>query len=468
MGRNSPALWARQAHIGASNRQLLEHERRERLPPKIGFVYLIVPETPQNVVEHISEIREALDPLGLLEFNIADSSIEPKLTKSLAPQRWVLHNTVTYSPRVLRRMLEAISFAYQNSVIHVMKQDEHVAPFLFDEMFTEFPVVSVFSYLPEAEIPIVYPKSVASGILFHKTYVAYVTRGLASMSSHPLPATYSASYRGSFQPVSLGILGHDKAQIPSRALGAFPGDGRWVLDVSSMPEKRVYGEAWFELLRDSYAVISSESGSNCFDLDGSLSRLTAEFESVHGTFTYSDADTYALYEKTVLCRFERNVRGGTFAPRNLEAAVICRPQILVEGDYDGLFKDSESAVFVRRDFANFRNLLEALEDRDFAQGLAVNAREAVLGNRQLKMSALTDLLLEVISRHNPVSPVLTTEDPIRGSRTFLPLSKENPDRALFRFAYVCNFYLLLAIKKLLRSTPGSWVAWLAFRRNPSK
>lgn len=440
-----------------------ENERGWHLTPKVGFVYTVVPETPPNVVEHISAIREAIWGLGLAEFNLAERTMVPLFERNRAPRHWVLHNTVTYSVRALRQILSTIYYSYHDPVIHLLKQDEHVAPFRFDQIFTEFSVASVFSYLPPAEIPVVYPNSVAAGISFQKTYVAYVTAGLASRELQPLPETYSASYRGSYQPVSLGNLGQDKADIPTRAIDNLPADCHWRLDVSSKLERRVYGEKWFDLLNQSFAVISSESGSNCFDLDGSLIRLTAEFERLHGTFTFSDLDTYNRYASTVLRDYEGNVRGGTFAPRNLEAAVLGRPQILIEGRYDDLFEESETAVFIRRDFSNFGDALDRLEDRNFARRLGKNSRETVLDNPQLRMSNLTNLILESIALHEPPSALDSGINPGESSRLRTNRPSPPTQSRLSRLSFYLRFHGLLLLKKVLFLVPSSLRVRLSLR-----
>lgn len=424
--------------------------------PKVGYVYLRSPQTPPNVIEHISEISKALQVLGLEETNVFERPLMPLLRESRAPRHWVLHNSVTYSPHTLRQLLSSILLSHRDPVVHILKQDEHLAPSVFDSLFTQFPVSTVFSYLPPGEVPIVYPRSVEKGIRFRKTFVAYVTSELGSQVSKPLPPSYSASYRGSLQPVSLGLLGQDKAEIPMRAMRALPAGSRWKLDVSSEEDKRLYGQEWFNLLERSYAVMSSESGSNCFDLDGSLASATAEFQKLYGRITYLDSERYELYYESVLSAYEGNVRGGTFAPRNLEAAVMGRPQILIDGGYEGLFEDGETALFVRRDFSNFAEVLEILKDRDFSARLAASAREAILGNAQLRISSLTDLILESVAFHDPPRYTLpvgkTVENPkVENSTRLFPAHLR-----LFRIPFVFYLCALLTVRRLARYLPASF------------
>lgn len=311
---------------------------------------------------------------------------------------WLVHNSASYRAFRLRQILSFINLNPVEVPIIVMKQDDHLEPYLFDEMFCSNNVVSVFTYLPEKEWSTVYPKSLNTGIQFNTAHTAYVTPHMRAHKAVNLPPLLRFAYRGGRQPVTLGELARDKAYIPGKILSVRESLSPWELDFSADRNDRIYGSEWESFIANSYTMLSTESGSRAFDLDGTLSARTLAFEKSHGRILWQDTELLQRYAEEVLVDYEGNVDGGSFAPRNIELACFGRPQVLVAGHYGGLFSDGANALFINRDLANLPEVLRALENRDYASHLAATARNDVLENSSLQIGSLLQMISETVDK----------------------------------------------------------------------
>lgn len=360
--------------------------------PTIGFAYSSTAQTPYSVVDLIKNISRGLSQFEVVNLNVSSPRGMMFRGGIQHVDLWLLHNSATYRASRLEQLLAFINRNSQSIPIVVMKQDDYLEPYLFDRIFCQTSVVGVFTYLSPGASAIVYPNSHLAGVKFKTMHTAYVTPWMMEHRLMPLPQTLAFTYRGGHQPVTLGQLARDKALLPGKIRHRSRTLSPWVLDFSTRPKDRLYGLEWEQFIDNSYAMFSTESGSRAFDLDGSLAARTLAFERKHGQIDWRDECLAELYMEQVLSDYEENVDGGSFAPRNIELACWGRPQVLVDGNYGGLFIDGENASFVRRDLANLPEVLRGLESRDYAYYLSQNARRGVLENPSLQIRSLLQLL----------------------------------------------------------------------------
>ena len=353
----------------------------------VFFVYYEDSRTPDNVRELIAAVIDALSVKRSQVFNVAEAS--PESISALAPRgsTWVLHNTATYFPAFTARLFERIKSLTPAGPIIVMKQDDHLAPGEFDDLFVKFEVTSVATYLDQTQVAVVYPKAKMNGVSFVRVNVGYLTQRLLRARPQPLGSILKGSYRGSLQPFSLGRLGFDKAMLPSQIFSQSREMGmrEWVFDVSSRWPDRLYGRAWEDFLNNSRVIFTTESGSNSFDLDGNLRSRTDVFEQLNGKLSWDDVNLVLRYFDEVLVDFEGNVQGGTFSPRNLEAGILGRPQVAIRGHYGGLFDGFETQFFIERDLSNFSDVMARFSDVALATNAANEFRESLLSRDELRV-----------------------------------------------------------------------------------
>jgi hypothetical protein len=276
----------------------------------------------------------------------------------------ILHSTVSYNPDQLQHIDRRLQrgFAEYDGAKILVKQDEHrraddICAFLkragFDLLIT---------CLPESEQAKVYPREKAGEIRFLQALTGYISPSLADFAIIPdTGRDIDISYRGSLQPLSTGRLGLEKRKIGGDVTIACRGRGLHV-DISSRWEDRIAGPAWFDFLGRSKAVLGVESGSNLFDFTGEVERWCERFTARHRDDDPHSEEFYRRAYNEYLKDFEENVIYAQISPRHFEAAATRTLQIMYEGEYSGIFKPHRHFVPLRRDLANFDDVLDIVRD----------------------------------------------------------------------------------------------------------
>ena len=336
---------------------------------KIGMLVWLSNESPNSVINLIRGIWEEFDR-NITILNLAVIPLEQ--IEFINFDLIIVHNTSNYFPLNYRNILEKFP---RNLRFIVLKQDEHLAPTEFDNLFVEFPPAVVFSTLKKDMLNRVYPKSIETGVIFEHMYTAYITKESMHLQPSPLPKEKLISYRGSLQPWFLGRLGEEKAKIPDWLYDQAPVG--WSIDASSRWEDRLFGEQWNDLLNRSWLIAASESGSNCFNFDENrnLELITNQTE-----------------QQILLEEIENNINYATIAPRHLEASLQSRAQLLLPGEYEGLFVHGESAIFTQNKFSNLCKVLSEFEQQIESNKIGFNAKNAVMSRSDLRISHLANLL----------------------------------------------------------------------------
>lgn len=359
------------------------------------LLYWSAPQSPPSVQRTVDAICSS-QSLHFYALNTESSTWEEELSTSHF-DCILIHNSVTYFAKHTAIVLSLIRKHFDGPLL-LMKQDEHLEPYLFDTLIIDFDISSVFTCVPNNYVAVVYPKSVKHGTKFVKVEVAYITDDDTNADIRRLPKTRRLTYRGSVQPPQLGRLGFLKVRLPELVYHSqFATGTDWILDLSSRWEDRLSGDAWFDFLGDSYAVLGSESGSNLFNLDNSLRHRCLEWSHKFGEVDWDNpAVLSGQFQEDVLSRFENNVPYGTFAPRHLEAALQERPQILVSGNYGGIFKSGHNCLMIDESLATLHEVTQQLNDYEYAAFLGSSSRLSLLENDDIHVAALIKVIEDAI------------------------------------------------------------------------
>jgi hypothetical protein len=194
------------------------------------------------------------------------------------------------------------------------------------------------------------------------------------------PAVFKPELNWVDRPIDVGFrayetawyLGHDeKKDLAERCLAVAPALGLRA-DVSMDPKDRFDERGWADFLNRCKAVLGAEAGTDYFELTDETRNRVNRFVSEH-----PGASRQEVFER-FFSSYTNRVSGRMLASRHIEAAGTKTLQILVEGEYGGLFLPDQHYVPVRRDASNLPEALEKIRDRHFcaaiidrAYGLAV-------------------------------------------------------------------------------------------------
>ncbi len=246
--------------------------------------------------------------------------------------------------------------------------------------------------------PLAYPSSELPGLKIIQGLTGYMPERL--IDCHP-PITPLAerktmlAYRGRQIGAKYGRLGFDKEEIGRRMIEIC--DARDIPHNIAMDDgSRIYGDAWFEFLGSSRAMLGSESACNAFDFDGELERQIAEFTALHGRAPrYHDMID-------VLEPMERYFNVGQISPRVFECALMRTPMVLFRGGYSGAIEPDEHYIPLERDFSNVDSVLASLEDLDLLQKVSDNAYERLVASGRFGYRSLAEHLVQTIEEQYPL------------------------------------------------------------------
>ena len=271
-------------------------------------------------------------------------------------------------------------------------QDEYDHSEVLDEWLEELKVDVVFSNFEVAERRSIYPRLSDSG-RFQKVFTGYVDDGCFSRartnSSGFADRPKDLIYRASNLPYWFGSHGQLKSRLAD-VVCAHPAASDYTLDVSTRPEDVVLGERWFDFIASSRAVLGCESGSSALDRRGEIQQHVrwllqacpnASFEEVSSQLP-PGWDGYAFF---------------ALSPRHFEAAVMRTCQVLVRGDYEGVFQADRHYIPIDRDYGNLPEVFEKLRDIDLLESTADAAFEEIASNPDYRYSALAQTISEVFA-----------------------------------------------------------------------
>ncbi|GGI80151.1 hypothetical protein [Legionella impletisoli] len=243
-------------------------------------------------------------------------------------------------------------------------QDEYQKVNLVQDYLFELGFHLLFTLVNPKIMDLAYPDPRLSSLKKVTVLTGYVQEYMKHIDA-PLvkDRPIDVSYRGRRCEFWLGKLAYEKEWIANefkRRVGV----RQLTLDISIDEADRVYGEAWLQLLKNSKAVLGTESGSSIWDFDDSIRKLTNRYLKKIRT------ENFDLVYENVLKPYDGNILYNAVSPRVFEAAATRTPMIMFPGEYSGVCKPGEHYIVLEKDFSNLEDVLEKISDNDYLQELA--------------------------------------------------------------------------------------------------
>jgi hypothetical protein len=273
-----------------------------------------------------------------------------------------------------------------------LPQDEYDHAEVLEEWLLELGVSDVFTIFDAARATL-YPR-LGRHATFHKCFTGYIdeptARRLASRMAPASARTVDIVYRASHLPYWFGSHGQLKhcigtvVQERARARGL-------CTDISTRVEDTVAGAQWFDFLMSGRTVLGCESGSSVLDRRGELQarirRLLSEdprrpFDVVSRAMP-DGWDAYAFL---------------ALSPRHFEAVITKTCQVLIEGEYEGVFQRDRHYIPLRPDFSNVDEVLDRIRDRRLTGMIAQTAYEEIYLSGTYGYTALASAIERAMCR----------------------------------------------------------------------
>lgn len=173
-------------------------------------------------------------------------------------------------------------------------------------------------------------------------------------------------YRARNLPYWLGKHGQIKQQIAAKVLEA-PNNQQLALDISTRAQDVFYGDDWLRFLLRCRLVLGCLGGSSIYDPSGEIRRSVNAYVEKHPDAGFEEVESVCFPGKDyTLSLF-------ALSPRHFECAMTKTCQILLEGDYQGVFHPGRHYIELKSDYSNLDEVLEKAADKLLCEQIAENA-----------------------------------------------------------------------------------------------
>lgn len=243
----------------------------------------------------------------------------------------------------------------------------------------------VYTCVPLDQKENVYPAYRYPATDFLPTLTGYVPEspGIERFATPTEKRRIAIAYRARELPAIYGQLGHEKYVIGTEVKRRSVAIGLQV-DISWDEESRIYGDAWYEFLGSARGTLGTESGSNVFDFDGSLSSNISRLKEKDPTIAFNEIWESALKEH------DGKIRMNQISPKIFEAIRLRTALILFEGEYSGVVKPNLHYFPLKKDFSNFEEVVDNLMDDELVREVTNRAYEDVITSGKYSYKQFVD------------------------------------------------------------------------------
>ena len=290
----------------------------------------------------------------------------------------IFHNSISFDPGYLEGILEYCSYKMQNKqyVKILFKQDETFRLNYFIRIINKYAIDHIFSVAPTRK---------STRLLYNKVDNAKISNVLTGYVSDMLKTIsidcnskqrpIDICYRGMKLPYWFGKLGYEKYHI-----GEVFKEVCWKYnleeDISSDMKDRIYGKKWFEFLLNSKAVLAVESGSSIIDFDGDIIKKVKRLLRYNKSISFNE-----IYNK-ILYKYEDKINYRAISPRLFEAGATRTVLIMMEGEYQNIFKKDIHYIPIKQDYSNISEVMRKFKNIEFRKFLTDNVYKDIIVNDQ--------------------------------------------------------------------------------------
>jgi len=267
----------------------------------------------------------------------------------------------------------------------------------------------VFTVVPEKHISKVYPPEKFPDTRFIGNLTGYVPEniGYGGGISWPSERSLLVGYRGRDLPLEYGSLGMEKVAI-GRMVRSYCEEKSLQSDIEWTETARIYGSKWYDFVLSCRAMLGSESGSNVFDWDGSLSEKIRAFRKKNPAVR--DNEIY----RTLIEPHETAGLMNQISPRAFEAIALKTVLVLFEGEYSGVLKPDIHYLSLKKDGSNLDDVFARLGDAGYVDRMARQAYADIIESGKYSYEAfirMVDLELQRAAKHKLGEPKEATRIP---------------------------------------------------------
>jgi hypothetical protein len=251
----------------------------------------------------------------------------------------------------------------------------------------------VFTCVPDTYRDRIYPQDRFQNVDFFQVLTGYVPLELETQSRYKpfRERRFVIGYRGRSLPAWYGDLSREKLLIATRVRDAcrtrdIPVDIEWDDD------QRIYGDQWYEFMRDCRATLGTESGSNVFDDHGDIRQAIQRAVQRNPDLDYETIHSRYLAEHDGLVQMNQ------VSPRIFEAIALRTALVLFEGEYSGVIAAEQHYIPLKKDLSNIDDVFDRLADDTYLEALTTRAWEDIVESGRYSYRSFVSKVDGVIDR----------------------------------------------------------------------
>ncbi len=334
-----------------------------------------------TIDEHLYSFRRYVDNVQFHYFNAASGI--PRYLTYAKYDGVILHYTflvVRWDRDFFERWIRYIKRLRRIRGYKVaIPQDEYAETDILCELFRQYDVKTVFTCFSEEDYTRVYPAGKVPLEHLVTVFPGYVdeisTEKIKAFCPEAKERPIALGYRARKLPYWLGRHGQLKREIGQLFLERTRGTELRV-DISTDEQDAFRGDEWYKFLCRSRAVLGCEGGASLIDPTGEIRKNVEQYVREKPEASFEDV------ERNCFPGQDYNIRLSTLSPRHFESAITRTCQVLLEGDYCGIFLPNVHYIELKRDYSNIDQVIELLKDIEYCAEVAENAyREIVLSGK---------------------------------------------------------------------------------------
>jgi glycosyltransferase involved in cell wall biosynthesis len=275
-----------------------------------------------------------------------------------------------------------------------MIQDEYYYTNYFKNYFELVGINIIFSCIPSLYIRKIYDN------LDNSIFINYLT-GYTFEKEIRKPIKdreIDVFYRGRLLHFHYGELGQDKKNIGIH-MKKYCDQYNLINDIKWHKNECVYGNKWLESLSNAKVTLATESGSNIFDIDGSIKKEINELLDIDSDRLdeFPEETKYSYEEITKMVDMNKNyIPQGTISPKMFEAISVGTVLVMYEGTYLNILKPGIHYIELKKDYSNIEDVIKKIKEDEYLQNMADNSYNDIIKSNKYSYKKFINMFDEII------------------------------------------------------------------------
>lgn len=163
---------------------------------------------------------------------------------------------------------------------------------------------------------------------------------------------------------------------------------------------------WIQFLCHCRVVLGCLGGASLLDFDGSILKKTEKYKKDNPTAEFAEV------ERECFPGLDGNISLFAISPRHFECAMTRTCQVLIEGDYMGIFRPNIDFIELKKDFSNLKEVFDLIKNREYCSRIAENCYERVILSGDYTYDGFVDQVLKKTSFFTKKSGVVSCKSKI--------------------------------------------------------